>query len=289
MPNELNPDCFARHSGPWAIYPQVLIDAVAAIRSGRAPVESAAQARSASPRDGVIAFVPIIGTMLKGKSKFEGTVNTLDVRREIRAAAAAQDVAGIILLVDSPGGHVDGTSELADDIKAAAKAKPVFGFGEDLVASAALWVISQTDRVIVNAMGKIGSIGAFMSVVDSSEKMERDGLKVRVIKSEGIKGAGIPGVPITEEVIDDIQKHVDFAADTFVRTVASGRGIPLGAVRKLATGELFTATEAVANGLVDQIGTFEEAVRQLRAEIRGRGQASRARAQARVKVAELSS
>ena len=102
--------------------------------------------------------------------------------------------------------------------------------------------------------------GCFCAVYDESGKYEREGVKVHVISTGELKGAGLPGSPVPEAALAEAQKRVDLIGAEFNAAVAAGRGLPLEAVEALADGRCFTPAEAVAAGLADQISTLEEAL-----------------------------
>lgn len=265
-PNEFEPACIQRHLGLWAIEARAIRSAIAAIRDGR-PLWSAEDARREGSKSGPllyyltddnVAIVPMFGAISKGDSKFGG-VNSLRTRRAIRAAVADQDVAGIMLHIDSPGGMVAGTDDLARDVEQAGRAKPVVSHIDDLGASGAYWVASQTSRITSNRLGQIGSIGCVLIVEDASKKMEDEGVAVHVISTGEFKGMGAYGSEITEAMLAKWQEGVDEINDVFMQTIKSGRGMSIADVRALATGEVWFAPEAAENGLIDGVASFEDA------------------------------
>ncbi len=242
-----------RDCSVWLAEPSYLQAVVNATRSG-IQIEPKAQLFDTEdtnePR--TIAIVHINGFMDKEFSWF-GT-STVFIREMLTELAEDDSVAAIMLHVDSPGGSVSGTKELGDLIKQIDTAvKPVFGFGEDLVASAAFWAISQTRMVIVNEMAEIGSIGVVAAVTDLSEMAAMQGIKVHVVSSGGIKGAFIPGTKVTDEMLQDLQSRIDDITGFFVEAVATGRGLTETEVRKLADGRVHSAKDALKLGLVDRI------------------------------------
>src|SRR5690606_31819803 len=129
------------------------------------------------------------GAMTKQGSSFGGA-STVRTRRAIRSAAADKSVSAIMLLIDSPGGSVSGTSDLADDVANAKKKKPVYAYIEDTCCSAAYWVASQCSAIYANPTAIVGSIGTYMVVADYSRMAENAGVKVHCISTGKYKGAG---------------------------------------------------------------------------------------------------
>ena len=211
--------------------------------------------------------------MFKGFSKFADT-DTIRVRRAVRAATRDSDVRGILLHVDSPGGLVDGTADLASDVRTAAAAKPVHAFAEDLMASAAYWVGSQADRVSATPTSFIGSIGVVAVVDDFSKKFEMEGVETHVVATGDYKGAFVAGAPIPEEHLEQLQSEVDDIHAHFVAAVKKGRGKPISDVREVADGRVHIAAKALDLGLIDAVESGDEAVNALAKEIRRRAKES---------------
>lgn len=208
--------------------------------------------------DGV-ALIPIVGTMTKYGSSL-GAEGSVSVKRAVRDAAADAAVKGIVLVIDSPGGTIAGTEDLAGEVYRARGKKPVIAFADDLAASAAYWVASQADSIIANEGALVGSIGTFMVVRDYSAMDEKVGIKTHVIRAGKFKGAGTPGTAVTDEEIAQFQARVNDINSVFLAGVARGRGMSAEAVGELATGDVWIASKAKAVGLIDQIGTLDDAM-----------------------------
>lgn len=228
----------------------------------------------ATTSDGV-ALIAAAGPILKGRSKLPHA-NSLDLRRMVRDAAADPKIAGIMLHMDSPGGTVAGTEELATDVAAARERKPVHAHADDLMASAAYWIGSQADRITANATGFVGSIGVYGVIEDSSEAAKQQGVKVHLVTTGPLKGQGEPGVPVSDEALGEIQGHVDGLNRQFLAAIKRGRGMRIADVRAVADGRMFAAADAQAAGLIDGVGSFDDALRGLRGEIRRRRAEERA-------------
>ena len=213
--------------------------------------------------NGSVRVIEINGTMMKTASSLAESTSTVAVKKEIRNAVNDPSVAAILLKISSPGGTVAGTKELADAISSAARVKPVHVFGEDMVASAAVWASMGADHISVNPTALFGSIGTLLVVTDTSAAFEQRGVKVHVISTGPFKGAGTPGAPISQEQLDKFQSLVTSLNGHFVNAVQAGRSLSGDQVQQVATGELFSADQAKSLGLVDSIGTFEDALDRL--------------------------
>ena len=265
------PACFASHMGVWAIQPDYARQALAwaqahdaqppTMRMTCAPlsaveiVETGRGGAFAVHGNGV-ASIALNGAMMKGFSKYGGT-STVAARTALRAAADRADVESILMVIDSPGGHVAGTQELADEVAAIAARMPVHVHVDDLGASAAYWVASQATTISVNRTGEVGSIGVMTALVDTSEAMAAAGVRVIPITTGPLKGTGMPGVEITDEQVAAVQARVDAVHEHFLAAVMQGRGLSREQAEAVATGGTFGAEEAVRLGLVDAIRNLD--------------------------------
>ncbi len=259
--------CAARHIGLWMAEPVWLGAMIQAYRNGELTMAGHESAEPFSESFDVlytldsdgIATIPMFGGMIKGDSKFGDGVNTLRSRRALAVAANDPEAKAIMLHIDSPGGTLAGTMELADAVQETRKAKTVFAHSDDSVASAALWVAVQAETLTANATGEVGSIGTVAVVQDSSAAAEAEGIKVHVVSTGEFKGMGAPGTEVTENHLAEIQKRVDAGNEFFLKGVVKGRGMSPSAVRELADGRMFSAAEAKQNGLIDGVMSFEGA------------------------------
>ncbi len=220
-----------------------------AVKRGPRPVR-----RYSVTPDG-IAVVSITGPMTKYETSFQallGGASTVRTRQALRAAVRDPDVLGIMVVVDSPGGTVAGTSDLADDIRAADKRKPTYGYVSDRAASAALWAVSGGRLVFGNKLAQIGSIGAFAVLQDTSGVYAQRGVKVHVISSAPpLKGAGVDGTEFTPPQLAEWERQMKALADVFAADLAEGRRRPKEWADALHTGEMWVAAKAVELGLID--------------------------------------
>jgi len=274
----VDPDCFAQYMGYWLIEDLWFRQAVAAVKSGQwlprdmrravydAPDMHAAarrEKRDEEPpyritKDG-IAVIGINGPMMKGDSKYGGT-STIRTRYAVRSAARDDKVKAILLSIDSPGGTVAGTGELAHDVMKARLAKPVHAHIEDLGASAAYWVASQAENVTASDTAEIGSIGTVAIVEDTSKMAEMQGITVHVISSGEYKGSLTPGVEISKKQLAYVQERVDAINERFLAAVEQGRGIPRASLAQIADGKVYIADQARRLGLINTVQSMDNAI-----------------------------
>lgn len=259
----------------WAMLPSAFLTQVDLVRRMNWQVHMAAPAPArrvestfemVSAKGGRnIALIKASGTLMKQESSLGGT-STVQLRRSVRAAASDPEVSGILIGIDSPGGTVAGTADLAADIRAARRKKPVYAHVEDMAASAAYWLASQADMVFANnATAKVGSIGTFQVVYDLSAAAEKEGVKAFLFTTGPLKGMGIPGTPVTDDQAANMQALVNETQTHFDAGVRAGRGLSVTELAAVRTGALFPATEAIDRKLIDGIRSLDATVEALTA------------------------
>ncbi len=185
-----------------------------------------------------------------------------EIRGALAAANADPSISRVLLVIDSPGGQVSGVHDAADAI--AKSGKPVAAHIETLGASAAYWLASQAAGGISAGRGaQVGSIGAYMAIVDQSQAAANAGIKVHVISSGPHKGAGVPGAAITTDQLMEFQAGIDSVAAQFVADVAAGRGVDAARIKESADGRVYSSEEAKGRGLIDRISFDPEQERKM--------------------------
>ena len=195
------------------------------------------------------AILPVIGAI--------DQAHAMALSHASRTLKDMKEIDRVVLLVDSPGGTVAGISELAQDIRELSGTKPVVAFIRNRGASAGYWIASQATEIVAEPSAFVGSLGVAAAMVDTSAAAEQAGIKVTLVTSGGVKGAGTPGTPITAEHIAAEQRVVDAIAGMFKADVQIGRKLTEDATAKLFDGQMHTAKAAMALGLVDRIGTLQ--------------------------------
>lgn len=196
---------------------------------------------------------------MAGTVQYDGTVMSPEgLKEQLDIAEENPYIKAVVLRIDSGGGTATAGEEMALYVKEFSK--PVVVSSASMNASAAYEISSQADYIFTAKTTAIGAIGTAMQVTDLSGLYEKLGINVDTIASAESKDSSYGTRPLTEEERAYYQRQVDQINETFIRTVAEGRGMSVEAVRVLAMGMTFTGMEAVENGLADQIGTLEDAV-----------------------------
>lgn len=280
----MNPYSFLRdiQSKAWAIEPDALMPLVAlALRrmaEGPEPEAAMPSARGAARRAGAIGVLPIRGVITHHPGIWEllGMGTSADrMSAALREAVEDPDIKAVVLDIDSPGGEVAGTPELADEIYAARSSKPIIAVANSMAASAAYYLGSQATEFYATPSGSVGSIGVYSMHVDYSDALAAEGIKPTFIHAGKHKVDGNPYEPLGDEARAHMQHTVDLAYDAFVRAVARGRKTSQTAVRQgMGQGRLVDASEAVAPNMIDGVRTLDAVL----AELSGGGKPSRRRA-----------
>jgi signal peptide peptidase SppA len=228
--------------------------------SGFAPPTRAAPAATQG-----IAVIPIHGTLVRrtvGLEAASGLTSYAGLAAQLDAALESSQVDAILLDIDSPGGESGGVFDLADRIRAAAAVKPVWAVANDMAFSAAYALASAANKVFVSRTGGVGSIGVIAMHVDQSAKDAKDGVRYTAVFAGERKNDLNPHEPISDEAHALLQAEVDRVYRLFVDTVARHRGLDARAIEATEAG-LFFGQDAVAAGLADAVGTFDDALSQL--------------------------
>lgn len=199
---------------------------------------------------GVIPLHGVIGKALSPLDRMTGAVDLNEFTSALEAYASDPEVKTIVVDVSSPGGTVTGVEEAASML--ASIGKPTVAFTETEMASAAYWIGSQADRVVATPSATVGSVGVFMAIPDVSEAYKQAGVKMEVIKSGSLKGAGIEGTSLTDAQRANLQEQVNAIHADFKETV---RGKRRHAKDEDMEGQVFSGKVAARKGLVTGLGT----------------------------------
>lgn len=270
-------------TSPWAIVPAKFAEIKEIysrhLRGERIDIE-AIEAKIGKPlanepkpyqvQDGV-ALLPLDGVMSKKMNLFtriSGGTSMQIFGRNLRDALADPQVGSVVIMIDSPGGTVDGTHELARTVMSArTQSKPVVSWVDGMMASAAYWVGSAADAVYIGAStDTVGSIGVAMEHVDYSAYEQKLGVKTTDIYAGKYKRIASSNAPLSEEGRAYLQDQVDALYTLFVDAVAQQRGVSAEQVLKdMADGRIFIGQQAINAGLVDGASTLDELVASLAA------------------------
>ncbi len=217
-----------------------------------------------SIKDG-IGMVSIEGPILRKPDLFArvlmGATDSEQIGAALREAGDREDIRAVFLDIDSPGGTVAGTPELAAAVASINERKPVYAFSSGQMCSAAYWIASQARAIYATPSAQVGSIGVVQAVIDDSAALEKEGIKVEVFAVGKYKSIGAPGTPLTDDQRELIRSNLaETACDFHAAVLARGRSIPPEAME----GQTFSGRQAQRLNLAGMVPDRAEAMRRLR-------------------------
>ena len=252
---------------PWLITTDAMQGMVAqavAFFDARIQLPDASRNALLSVSDG-IGIIDLHGPLMRQpdliSSLLFGATDMNEVTDAIQEAVQRDDVQSILIDINSPGGTVNGTPELAQAVADAAKLKTTYAFSAGQMCSAAYWIASQCDAIYATPSARVGSIGVMLPFIDSTEKFRSEGLKVEVFAAGKFKGMATPGVPLSEEQRALIQSDIEeIAAEFKTAVLARGRKIPDSAME----GQSFSARNAQRFNMAGMVKSRDEVLSRLR-------------------------
>lgn len=217
----------------------------------------------------VLSISGIISQKMNLLTAFSGGTSTEIFGRRLDTAVADSKIETILIDVDSPGGSVYGTQELADKIYAAKSQsqKRIIAIANPIAFSGAYWLGSAADEFIVTPSGEVGSVGVRMMHIDQSRFDREQGVKYTLIHAGEYKVEGNPHEPLSVEAEDYYQQQVDVYYRSFISALARNRKKSESAIEEtFGQGRTVTAAEAIERGMVDRTGTFDDVLKELVAD-----------------------
>lgn len=264
---------------PWAVLPSTLAAISQFMRRGvsaelvaehakdPAPMAAVRGARTAGGGAGV-AILSLRGLITPRSSflslLFGGGGGLESFRATFREALADDDIAAILLDIDSPGGSASLVQETAAEIRDARGTKPIVAIANTLAASAAYWLATQADELVVSPSGFVGSVGTYALHEDWSSFNEQFGVDPTYVFAGRFKIEGNENEPLSETARVAWQDTVDQFQAKFVTDVAVGRGVDEQTVLDdYGEGRVLTADDALEAGMVDRVEPFEDTLARL--------------------------
>lgn len=200
------------------------------------------------------AIIPIHGSLVNRCNDTAcGTMTGYNmIQSSLAEAMADNDVERILFDVDSGGGEVPGCAETASMIRDAGAVKPTMAFVDSSCYSAAYWLASAANKLVSIPSGGIGSIGALIAHADYSQQLENEGVKITFVSAGKEKVSGNPYEALSDDTRKDWQAQVDKMRERFADAVAANRGID-SSVAMGTEARCYTADDALAIGLVDEL------------------------------------
>ena len=246
-PNPLPPPRPRRRVWPIVLIVALVLLLGAGLLTGLAVLLAGGESWSSGP---AIGIVDIHGVILDSEETLK---NIIRYTRN-------KDVKAVILRIDSPGGGVAATQEIYQELLRLRKEKKIVAALGAVAASGGLYVAAAADKVVANPATVTGSIGVIMQSLNLEDLMHKVGVKSVVIKSGQYKDIGSATRPMKDEERALLEGVVKEMHRQFVHDVAKGRKLPEDKVAAQADGRIFTGQQALALGLVDKLGNFQDAL-----------------------------
>ena len=212
----------------------------------------------------VILFMPSAEAPLKQANlqeiKLFGPIMDAEkILKEIEKANKDDDIKGVLLNVNSPGGSVPPSIEISYAIRELQKKKPVIAYASGIMASGSYYSSIYARKIIANPGAIIGSIGVIMESANIKELMDKIGIKPQLVKQGTYKEAGTPTREWTPKEREELKRLTKDTYDLFVSDVAKARGLDINASGTYADAHIFLAQRAKEAGLIDKVGIISEA------------------------------
>ncbi len=212
---------------------------------------------------GIKDEMPVVSGKALGYITISGTItDSRETVQQLQALKKNRQVKGILVRVESPGGGVTAAHEIYSEIKRIREeGKPVVVSMGALAASGGYYVSAPATKIVANPGTLTGSIGVIMELPIVHRLLDKLGMKVEVIKSREAKDIGSPFREMTDQDRQLLQRVVSDVYEQFLEAVSTARNIPLDSLKQIADGRILTGKQALKFGLVDTLGTLEDAKR----------------------------
>lgn len=212
-----------------------------------------------------IVVVPLDGEIsTSGNNGFlqNGGISSTDLVKTIKDLDKDNSVKAVIFEINSPGGSVVASQEIADAIKSMNKTN--YAVIREEGASGAYWIASASNKIIASPMSITGSIGVYGSYLEFSGLFDKYGIDYERLISGKYKDLGVPYRNLTADERSLLQSKLDKIHEYFIEQVAKNRNMDLDKVRNLSTGEFYLGEEAKDLGLIDVLGNRDTAVEMIK-------------------------
>ncbi len=208
---------------------------------------------------GGVALIRIEGVIsASGEGAFNGGANPENIISQLRRAEKDSRVKAILLRINSPGGTAAASQEIFYELKKVKK--PVVVSISDMGASGAYWVACASDYIYASPASDVGSIGVIIAIPNLRGLFEKLGIEYIVITQGKFKDIGNPGREMTSEEKKILRDQAEVIYNIFIKDVAESRKLSEKKVRELATGLAYPGIEAEEKGLIDELGSYNDAI-----------------------------
>lgn len=208
-----------------------------------------------------IAVINLEGTISSSGDLFSDTITARFMNDLFEEVGDDPSIVGVILKIDSGGGAVVASKEIARGLEKLREKKPVVSWIGSIGASGAYYIISASDVIVADEDSIVGGIGVISTYSIYKDLLEEKlGINTTVIKSGKFKDMGSPYRAITEEEKERLQEIVDIVHEEFLQYIWANRGLTRAAISEIKEGGIYLGSEALELGLVDEVGGFDTAL-----------------------------
>ncbi len=255
----------------WAILPEKMNEILAFLEARinsevNGVVWDGKAVTSAKNVKGNIVLLPLVGTISQriGSLDCSGGTSADEFGMWFDAAIADPSIGAVVIDTNSPGGNVYGISELSEKIFNARGSKPIIAVVNSMMASAAYWIASAADEIVVTPGGEIGSVGVIAVHQEQSSAEEKAGFKTTVMTAGKFKGEANPFEPLGDDAKSAIEGRLNEYYDMFTSDLARNRDTKKASIMNgFGQGRMVGATAAVEEGMADRVGTLEQVIGRL--------------------------
>ena len=192
----------------------------------------------------------------------EPIMESKDIIEDLNYFLEEKDIKAIVVRLNTPGGGVAASQEIYNKIKKIvdSKSKPIIASMGGVAASGGYYVALGADTIVANSGSVTGSIGVIMSYPVLQELMQKIGIGQETIKSGEMKDAGSMYRDLNKKERRYFQELIDDLHKQFINVVSLERSLPLSKVQELADGKVYSGQQAFEKGLIDTLGTMEDAI-----------------------------
>lgn len=210
---------------------------------------------------GVVGVIVAMGDITDGTAN-AGQIGGLSTAALVRQARDDDDVKAIVLRVDSPGGSAFGAELIRRELELTRQAgKPVVVSMGNVAASGGYWIAMAADEVVADASTVTGSIGVFTLLPTADKALDKLGVHTGGATSTWLRGAYDPRRPLDPRLADVIQSGINHIYMDFTTKAAQARKTTQPKIDQVAQGRVWTGQQALARGLVDTVGSYDDALK----------------------------
>lgn len=209
-----------------------------------------------TPINGNIVVVRVYGVL--------DQEDVLPITAELRKLADDEEIGGVVLWIDSPGGGVSAVTEIYDEVQRLNMRKPVVAYIGGVAASGGYYLAVACDKIVAKPDAILGSVGVIYVHEDLTEYFKMFGIKIEVIKTGEDKDLGAPWRPLSNDDRENIEDMINEDFDKFIYVVSKGRNLSIEEVLEYSDGNVWSGTQAVSYKLADRVGTLDTAIEELK-------------------------